>query len=316
GSYLEEMAAHSQKVTRRRFGNVVQLYIPLYLSNECVNSCKYCGFSKKNDVARITLSMDQVLSEAEVIKKMGFEHVLLVSGESKAADVSYLKSCIEVLQPYFANISIEVPPLSQQEYESLIEVGLQGVYVYQETYGPNYSTYHPKGKKSNFEYRLLTPDRLGAAGVYKIGLGVLFGLDDWRVDAWFSAAHLAYLEKTYWRSKYSISFPRLRSAAGSFQQAYEITDRELFQLICAYRVFDENVELSLSTRETELFRDNVFQMGITAMSAGSKTNPGGYSLFDDNLDQFQIEDHRSPQQVAAMITAKGYEPVWKDWFRM
>ncbi|MBU2513420.1 2-iminoacetate synthase ThiH [bacterium] len=314
--YLKEMAAISRLLTRQRFGNIVQMYIPLYLSNECTNSCKYCGFSKKNEIPRITLSIDQVLSEANVIKNMGFEHVLLVSGESKTVDVDYLKTCINILQPHFANISIEVPPLEQVHYESLIEAGLHAVYIYQETYGPEYSIFHPKGKKSDFNYRLLTPDRLGAAGVYKMGLGFLIGLDDWRTDAWFMAAHLDYLVKTHWRSKYCISFPRLRAAAGNFRPPIEISDRQLVQLICAYRIFDENVELSLSTRETELFRDHVFQLGITAMSAGSKTSPGGYSLFNDILDQFQVEDLRTPEQVTAMISAKGYKPVWKDWFRM
>lgn len=312
--YLEAMASKSRSMTRRRFGNIMQMYIPLYISNECINSCKYCGFSRKNKFPRVSLSLEEVIEEAEAIKNMGFEHVLLVSGEKGKEDFQFIRKCIEALQSRFANISIEVPPLEISEYQLLIKEGLHSVYIYQETYGPNYAYYHPAGQKRDLKYRLLTPDRLGQAGINKIGLGFLIGLEDWRNEAVFLAAHLLYLNKNYWKTKTSISFPRLRSAFGEFQPNYEITDSELVQLVCAFRLLDENVELSLSTRETQVFRDNAFQLGFTAMSAGSKTNPGAYSLFHDNQDQFQIEDQRSAAEVASMISDSGYEPVWKDWF--
>ncbi len=313
-SYLEEMAVLSQELTQKRFGKTVQMYVPLYLSNDCRNGCKYCGFNNANDFERVTLSVDQILSEVKVIKEMGFEHVLLVSGESKSTGIDYLKTAIETVKPYFANISMEVPPMKQEEYEELIQHGLHAVLIYQETYGPKYSFYHERGRKKDFKYRLQTPDRLGAAGIFKIGLGSLIGLDDWRTDAFFTAAHLDYLEKTYWKTKYSISFPRIRAASGSLPPAVEMSVGELVQLICAYRIFSENVELSISTREAEKFRDHIFQLGITSMSAGSKTNPGGYSMKEDYMDQFQIEDRRSPEEITAVIHQKGFEPVWKDWF--
>lgn len=312
--FLEEMAVLSRELTLKRFGKTVQMYVPLYLSNKCSNGCRYCGFNSSNDFERVTLTVDQILEEVKVIKKMGYEHVLLVSGESKSTGIEYLKAVIEAIKPHFSNISMEIPPLKQEEYEQLIQRGLYAILVYQETYGPKYSFYHPKGKKKDFDYRLETPDRLGAAGIHKIGLGNLIGLDDWRTDAFYTASHLDYLEKTYWKAKFSISFPRIRPASGSLAPAVEMSDGELVQLICAYRIFDENVELSISTRETETFRDHIIRMGITSISAGSKTNPGGYSMKEDYVDQFQVEDQRSPAEIVAIIHKNGLEPVWKDWF--
>jgi len=312
--FLEEMAGLSRELTQKRFGKTVQMYVPLYLSNKCSNGCKYCGFNSGNDFERVTLTIDQILEEVKVIKKMGYDHVLLVSGESKSTGIDYLKTVMEAVKPHFSNFSMEVPPLEQHEYEELIQRGLYAVLVYQETYGPKYPFYHPKGRKKDFNYRLLTPHRLGAAGIYKIGLGTLIGLDDWRTDAYFTATHLAYLEKVYWKTKYSISFPRIRPASGSLSPAVEMSDGELLQLISAYRILNENVELSISTRETETFRDHIIGLGITSVSAGSKTNPGGYSMPDDSMDQFQVEDQRSPAEIANIIQQNGFEPVWKDWF--
>ena len=204
--------------------------------------------------------------------------------------------------------------LDETDYTELIAEGLNTVLVYQETYHQeDYKLHHPKGKKSNFEYRIQTPDRLGKAGIYKMGLGVLIGLEDWRTDSFFTALHLDYLEKQYWQTKYSISFPRLRPFSGGLEPKVVMSDAELVQLICAYRIFKEEVELSISTRENEIFRNNIIKLGITAMSAGSKTNPGGYVVEPASLEQFEISDERSPEVIAKMIEQQGYEPVWKDW---
>lgn len=312
---LEAMAALSSRLTRQRFGNTMQLYIPLYLSNECQNICTYCGFSFNNKVKRVSLTEAQMLSETEVIKSHGFDHVLLVTGEAgQTVGVEYLKKAMTTLRPHFAQISIEVQPLEEEEYRELAEAGLHTVLVYQETYHKeDYKKHHPKGKKSNFDYRLETPDRLGQAGIHKIGLGVLIGLEDWRTDSFFTALHLSYLEKTYWQTRYSLSFPRLRPHSGGLEPKVDMNDKELTQLICAYRIFNEDVELSISTRESEKFRNNIIHLGITSMSAGSKTNPGGYVLFPESLEQFEISDERSPATIAAMLKAQGFEPVWKDW---
>lgn len=316
--FLEEMAQLSHRLTQKRFGKTIQMYVPLYLSNECQNICTYCGFSFDNKIRRKTLTEEEILKEVAVLKRMGYEHVLLVTGEAnQTVGVPYLQKVIRLIKPYFSQISIEIQPLDQDEYEILVAEGVHAVLVYQETYHEeDYKKHHPKGKKSNFQYRIQTPDRLGAAGIHKMGLGVLIGLEDWRVDCFFTAMHLRYLEKLYWQSTYSISFPRLRPFSGGLEPKVEMSDRELVQLICAYRIFDEEVELSISTRENEIFRDNIIKLGITSMSAGSKTNPGGYVVEPESLEQFEISDERSPQAIASVIQAQGYEAVWKNWDRL
>ncbi|MDR6781783.1 2-iminoacetate synthase [Pedobacter africanus] len=316
--YLEQMAQLSQQLTLKRFGKVVQMYVPLYLSNECNNICTYCGFSYDNKVKRKTLSAIEIMQEVAVLKEMGFDHVLLVTGEAnQSVHTDYFKMVLELIRPHFAHISMEVQPLDLSDYEALRPYGLNTVLVYQETYHEeDYKKHHPKGKKSNFKYRLETPDRLGQAGIHKMGLGVLIGLEDWRTDSFFTAVHLDYLEKIYWQSKYSISFPRLRPFSGGLEPKVVMNDRELVQLICAYRLFNEEVELSISTRESQVFRNNIIKLGITAMSAGSRTNPGGYAVEPQSLEQFEISDERSAAEIAEMIDKQGYEAVWKDWDRV
>lgn len=313
--YLEQMATLSQQLTQKRFGKTLQMYIPLYLSNECQNICTYCGFSLDNPMRRTTLTDEQILNEIAVIKSYGYDHVLLVTGEAnKTVGVDYFKNSLQLIRKHFSHISMEVQPLDQQDYEELIPLGLNTVLVYQETYHQeDYKKHHPKGKKSNFQYRIETPDRLGKADIYKIGLGVLIGLEDWRTDSFFTALHLNYLERKYWKTKYSISFPRLRPFSGGLPPKVEMNDRELVQLICAYRIFNEEVELSLSTRESHTFRNNAIKLGITSISAGSKTDPGGYASQEHALEQFEISDERTPAEILSMIRSQGYEAIWKDW---
>jgi len=315
--FLEEMAQLSNALTKKRFGNTIQMYAPLYLSNECQNICTYCGFSLDNEMPRKTLTGAEILAEVAVLKAMNYDHVLLVTGEAnKTVSMDYFEQAFKIIRPHFSNISMEVQPLDALEYQRLIELGLHTVLVYQETYHKEkYKTHHPKGKKSNFYYRLETPDRLGEAGIYKIGLGCLIGLEDWRTDSFFTALHLDYLEKTYWQTKYSVSFPRLRPFAGGFVPEVVISDSELVQLICAWRIFNEEVELSISTRESEKFRNHIIRLGITSMSAGSKTNPGGYAVEPQSLEQFEVSDERSPQEMETILRKFGYEAVWKDWDR-
>ena len=313
--YLEQMAQLSHSLTIKRFGRTMQMYVPMYLSNECQNVCTYCGFSFTNKLARVTLSDEQILAEAAALKALGFDNLLIVTGEApQKVGLAYFKNALSLLRDKFSQISFEVQPLDDEEYRELCRAGVTAVLVYQETYHrETYRIHHPKGKKSNLEYRLETPDRLGRAGVHKIGLGALLGLEDWRVDSFFTALHLAYLERTYWRTKYSISFPRLRPAEGVLAPKVVVDDRDLVQLICAYRILNENVELSLSTRESAWFRDHAVKLGITAMSAGSRTDPGGYAVHKSALRQFEISDERSPAEIASMLQSKGIEPLWKDW---
>lgn len=326
--YLEQMAQVSHRLTHQRFGKTIRLFAPLYLSNECNNVCTYCGFSFDNKIRRKTLTPTEILSEVAVLRGHGFRHVLLVTGESAhTVNVDYMIRAVELIRDQFAHLSIEVQPLLQAEYERLHHAGVYSVLVYQETYHKErYAAYHPKGKKSNFYYRLETPDRIGMAGMHKIGLGVLLGLEDWRTDSFFCALHLGYLQRRYWQTQYSLSFPRIRPAEGIDRSAdagarsasgdsegCHISDRELVQLICAYRLLNPDLDLSISTRESETFRDHVIPLGTTTMSAGSKTNPGGYSVDEESLEQFEISDERSPEAIAALITRTGYDPVWKDW---
>ncbi len=313
--YLEQIAIISQQLTQKRFGNTIQMYAPMYLSNECQNICTYCGFSLTNKIPRQTLTEEEILKEVTYIKSKGYDHILLVTGEAhRTVGVDYIKNAMCLIRKYFSNITIEVQPLKQEEYETLILHGLYAVLVYQETYHKStYQKHHPKGKKSNFNYRLETPDRLGRAGVHKIGLGALFGLEDWRVDSFFTALHLKYLQKTYWKTKYSISFPRLRPHSRGLTPKVAMIDADLVQLICAFRLLDEDVELSISTRESEWFRDHIVKLGITSMSAESKTNPGGYTINSQSLEQFEISDERSTESIVSMLKSNGLEAVWKDW---
>lgn len=312
---LEIMAQESHQLTRKRFGNTIQMYAPMYLSNECQNICTYCGFSYTNKMRRRTLTDREILKEVAYIKSKGYDHILLVTGEaSNTVGVDYISNAIRLIRSEFSNISIEVQPLQKQDYEYLANDGLYAVLVYQETYHrQEYKKHHPKGKKSNFNYRLDTPDRLGRAGIHKIGLGALLGLEDWRADSFFTALHLKYLQKTYWKTKYSISFPRLRPHSNGLKPKVNLTDADLVQLITAYRLLDEDVELSISTRENETFRDHIVNLGITSISAESKTNPGGYVVAKQSLEQFEISDERSTEEIVNMLREQDIEPVWKDW---
>ncbi|MGG5577501.1 2-iminoacetate synthase ThiH [Myroides sp. C15-4] len=313
--FLEDMAQLSQQLTHKRFGKTIQLYTPMYLSNECHNICTYCGFSIDNKIRRKTLTATEIEQEIQLLKHQGYDHILLVTGEANhTVHLPYFEQAIKQIRAHFSTISIEVQPLEKDEYVVLAQLGVYAVLVYQETYHEAvYKHYHPKGKKSNFRYRLETPDRIGQAGVHKIGLGVLLGLEDWRVDSFFTALHLDYLQKTYWKTKYSISFPRLRPAEGNVEPNFCMEDIDLLQLMFAYRIWNEDVELSISTREREHFRNHVIGLGVTSMSAGSKTNPGGYSVDQDSLAQFEICDNRSTAAIYQLIQSKGYEPVWTDW---
>ena len=313
--YLKRMAEVSHQLTLRRYGRVVAMYEPLYLSNACSNSCAYCGFSLKNHIGRKTLSDGEILAEGRAIRALGFEHILLLTGEySKESGVDYLRHAIALLRPIFPQISIEVQPMGCKEYATLGAEGLNAVYVYQETYNEaTYPDYHLGGKKRDYRWRLETPDRIGAAGIHKIGLGALLGLEDWRVESLCVAMHVRHLQKRYWQSKYCVAFPRLRPHAGSFEPKFHVTDRNLLQIITAYRLFDEDLDMSLTTRESAFFRNHAFKLGITALSAGSHTEPGGYSQANRELEQFHISDDRSPAEVAAYVRSQGYETVWKDW---
>lgn len=316
--YLEQMAQLSKKYTEERFGNTMSMFIPLYITNSCSNSCVYCGFHVSNPMPRVILTPEQIENEYKAIKEIApFENILLVTGENPAkAGVPYLAKALDIAKKYFSNLKIEVMPLAAEEYAELREHGLNGVICFQETYHKaNYNIYHPRGMKSKFEWRVNGFYRMGQAGVHSIGMGVLIGLEkEWRTDITMMAYHLRYLQKKYWRTKYSVNFPRMRPAQNEgFHPNCYMTDKQLAQATFAMRIFDHDVDISYSTREPAFIRNNMAMLGVTTMSAESRVNPGGYHTYPQALEQFTVSDNRKVGDIIASLKAVGREPVWKDW---
>jgi 2-iminoacetate synthase len=339
-SSLEELSRRSRALTLQRFGKVIRLFAPLYLSNECINNCKYCGFSRDNPILRVTLSVDEVIREARALKEQGFRNILLVSGEHpKFVSNSYLADCVRAVREEVPGVSLEIGPMETSEYLPLTAAGADGLVVYQETYDRDiYADMHTAGPKRDFDWRLATAERAYAAGFRRLGIGALFGLADWRSEAIALAAHASSLLRNCWKAQITVSLPRLRPCAGEFEPLTDLSDRHLVQLICALRLFLPDVGIVLSTREPAKLRDGLIPLGVTMMSAGSHTEPGGYTgAGTDKLHltqrgriveltpgvsewstrratgQFEISDDRSPEEIAAVLTRLGYEPVWKDW---
>ena len=315
GSRLEDLAAAAHRLTVQRFGRVVRLFAPLYLSNECASTCTYCGFSAGNEIARRTLSPEEAAVEARALRGRGFRHVLLVSGEqARIVSRDYLAECVAAVAAEVPSVSVEVQVWETATYRRLVGAGCEGLLVYQETYDRStYAATHLKGKKRNYEWRLAAPDRGAEAGMRQLGVGALLGLhDDWRADVLSVAAHAAALLRRWWRCDVTIAVPRLRPAAGGFSPARAVDDRELAQLVCALRLALPDVGVSLSTREPAQLRDGLFRLGVTTMSAGSHTEPGGYAEVSEAEPQFEVGDTRSPAEVAAALRAAGYDPVWMD----
>ena len=344
GQHLEQLGRRSQQLTQQRFGKVIRLFAPLYLSNECINNCNYCGFSRDNAILRVTLSVDEVRREARALAAQGFRNILLVAGEHpKFVSNGYMAECVAALHEEIPSVSLEVGPMEADEYRPLVAAGADGLVVYQETYDRAiYDKMHTAGPKKNFDWRLETPERAYTAGFRRLGIGALFGLADWRLEALSVAAHADFLLRNCWKAQITISLPRLRPCAGEFEPLTRLTDRELVQLVCAFRLVFPDVGLVLSTREPAKLRDGLFPLGITLISAGSHTEPGGYTgAGKENIHQtvrgriveagssewaiptngnatnatgqFNIADNRAPAEVANLIRSLGYEPVWKDW---
>jgi len=340
--FLEPIGQRSRAMTQRRFGKVIRLFAPLYLSNECVNNCSYCGFSRDNPILRVTLSLEEVKREAQALKEQGFRNILLVAGEHpKFVSHDYLRQCVAALRPEWPGVSLEVAPMEVGEYRPLVAAGAEGLVVYQETYDRDvYSQMHTAGPKRNFDWRLETPERAYAAGFRRLGISPLYGLADWRSEAICAAAHADYLLRHCWKASLTISTVRIRPCAGEFQPLTHVADRELAQLVCALRLMFPDVGIVLSTREEPKLRDGLVRLGVTMMSAGSHTEPGGYTgagreklhqtvrgrvverasgagewagAGNHATGQFNIADERSAGEVAELIRRLGYEPVWKDW---
>ena len=326
GSLLEPMAQCSQGITQKHFGKAMRLFAPIYLSNECVNVCKYCGFSKNNDIPRVTIPTEQALLETEKLAGQGFRSLLIVAGEHpKYVNNGYVAQVTREASKLMPHIGIELGPMETKDYTSIVEAGCEGLIAYQETYHqPTYEDLHTAGPKQFYHWRLDTVERGYEAGFRRLGIGALFGLYDWRYEAISVAAHALYLLKHCWKAQLTISLPRMRPATGGFQPNPEfgMSDRELVQTICAFRMLLPTVGIVLSTRESPALRDGLVRLGVTTMSAGACTEPGGYSHFDESSwlpteeqpgEQFHIADERSPANIAKMIREQGYEVVWKDF---
>lgn len=335
---LDAMAVRARALTLQHFGRTMRLFAPLYLSNECVNSCRYCGFSRENPILRVTLAIDEVMEEARHLAQAGFRQVLLVAGEHpKFVNQHYLADCVRALKNEFASIAIEVAPMEAEEYRHIVDAGAEGLVVYQETYNRAlYDAVHVAGPKKDFQWRLDCPERGYDAGFRRIGIGALLGLSAWREEAISLAAHIEYLLKRCWKASLTVSVPRLRPAAGEFRPHFPVSDRELVQLVCALRLTFPQIGIVLSTRESAELRDLLTTVGVSSMSAGSHTEPGGYTGQGHNklhltvrgrivppeepfpepqiaTGQFDISDARTPEQIAMLLRERGMEPVWKDW---
>lgn len=312
--FLEPMATRAHKITKQRFGNTIKIYAPLYLSNECTNSCVYCGFNKHNTIPRVTLSDEEIKEEAEQISALGIQHLLLVTGESpKEVGVDYMINALRIMEGMFSSMSIEVYPMSVEDYSTLYRHGVDGLTLYQETYNrEKYAEVHPAGKKRDFNWRLAGPERGAEAGFRFVGIGSLMGLEDFRTEQFFTGLHAGYLIRKYWKTHVALSFPRIRKAEGNFKPYEIISDTNLVQAMLAHRMFQNDAGLVISTREPAQMRDNLLPLGVTQMSAGSKTEPGGYSHEHDGK-QFEVEDKRSVEEFCNMLRSKGYDPVMKDW---
>jgi 2-iminoacetate synthase len=338
GAELEAMARDAEKLTRQNFGRTMRLFAPVYLSNECVNSCKYCGFSRDNPILRVTLSVDQVEAEARHLWAQGFRNVLLVAGEHpKFVSPDYLAQCVARLREFIPALSLEVGPMETFDYGPAVRAGAEGLVVYQETYDrAAYAELHTAGPKKDFDWRLDCPERACAAGFRRLGIGALFGLSPWESEALHLAAHVDYLLRHCWKSSVTVSIPRLRPAAGQFAPRHEFNDRAMVQVILALRLCFPQVGIVLSTREAPALRDRLMGLGVTMMSAGSHTEPGGYTGAGEEsihqtrrgkavaviasegehlaaTEQFAIADERSAAEVSARLRELGLEPVWKDW---
>ncbi|RXJ01335.1 2-iminoacetate synthase ThiH [Anaerobacillus alkaliphilus] len=312
---LEEMAQKAHELTVQHFGRTILLFNPIYIADHCVNVCTYCSFSVTNQFERKKLSLEQIEIEAKALADQGLKHILVLTGESKThTPVSYIAEAVKVLKKYFSSVAIEINPLDTEEYKLLADAGVDGLTVYQEVYNEEiYKSVHVKGPKRDYRYRMDTPERGCEAGIRQINVGALLGLDEWRREAYFAAMHAHYLQSKYLDAEISLSLPRIRPHLGDYQPKSIVEDRHLVQAITAFRLFLPRSGITLSTREPEYLRDNLIYLGVTKMSAGAKTEVGGYSQCETGTAQFQISDERSLVEIQKMIREKGYQPVLKDW---
>jgi 2-iminoacetate synthase len=315
--FLEKMARKAQRLTRQHFGNIISLYAPLYISDYCSNLCVYCGFNAGVNFPRTKLSIEEIEREAEAIAATGIRHILILTGEAPAkTPMSYLEAAVAVMKKYFSSIALEIFPMDEEDYRVLCRAGADSLTVYQEVYDREmYREVHPRGRKADYEYRLLTPERGARAGFRALNIGTLFGLGEPRREACMAALHARYLELEFPDVEISLSLPRMTRAKGIIEPKNILSDIDFVQFMLAWRLFMPRLGITISTRESAAFRDRLVHLGATRFSSGSKTGVGEYSLKShaDATVQFEVTDDRSVDEVAEMIRQSGYQPVFKDW---
>lgn len=312
--FLEDIAQKAAVQTRKYFGKTVKIFTPLYISNYCQNKCAYCSFASQHHINRRHLNLDEIRAEAEKISDSGIRHILLLTGEAPSlVTLQYIKDAVKILCQYFSSVTIEIYPLTSEAYAELIEEGIDGLTIYQETYNqPLYKELHAGGPKENYRFRLEAPERASAQGIRAVTIGALFGLYNWRSEAFFTALHASYLQKSFPSVELCLSFPRLRPQAGEFNAAHLVNDRQYVRMMVAARLFLPFAGITVSTRESEKFRRAIIPMGVTKISAGVSTAVGGH-VGDGSTSQFEIADPRTLEQVRADLHRMGYQPVMHDW---
>ena len=314
---LEEMAQKARQLTVQNFGRVVSLYAPLYIANYCVNQCTYCGFRSDNEIPRTKLSLAEIKKEAEALAAMGIKNLLILTGESRQqTPLSYLKDAVEVLKDYFPSLAIEIYPLETAEYEELIAAGVDSLTIYQEVYDEEvYQQVHLKGPKTDYHFRLNAPERGCRSGMRSVNIGALLGLNDWQQESFWAGLHAQHLQDKYLGTKINLSLPRLNPQGSDFTEQFVVTDKNLVQIMLAFRLFLPRVGINISTRESKELRNNLLPLGVTKMSAQSSTAVGGYASEQDT-EQFVTADNRRVSEIKKMLLQQGYQSVFKDWQRI
>jgi len=321
--FLEEMARRAELETQKHFGNTVYIFTPLYIANYCQNYCVYCGFNCYNNIHRKKLSMEEIEEEMKVIADTGMEEILMLTGESrKYSDVQYIGEAVKIARKYFRNIGIEIYPVNTDEYKYLHECGVDYVTVFQETYNSDkYETLHLLGHKRVWPYRFDAQERALKAGMRGAGFSALLGLDDFRKDALASALHVYYLNRKYPHAELSLSCPRLRPIVNNDKiNPRDVGEKELCQVLCAYRIFLPYVGITVSSRESRSFRDGIAKICATKVSAGVSTGIGDHEAKytgkeDEDVgdEQFEINDNRSIKRMYADMEQGGLQPVLNDY---
>ena len=314
--FIKEMRQRATVLKQMHFGRTIKLYTPLYISNYCVNQCRYCGFHTAAKAERKRLTLEEVTAEAEAIRKYGIDSLLLVSGEDpKYVNIEFLEKAVKRLRSMFSYLAIEIAPLSKVEYDRLVKSGVDGLTLYQETYDrETYERLHPGGPKADYDARLRHIEDGAAAGFRTLGIGALLGLYDWRLEVFSMAAHAIWLRKRFWRSKIQFSFPRITPIEGGFTPEHPVSTEDLELMVLAFRIVFPESEITISTRESREFRDRMAVAAASTVSAASSVVPGGYvDQKRRELGQFSLNDTRNVDEIIAALSALGLDVVRKDW---